>query len=412
MAERGNTDPRQITDGGGDSDEVDNIDEGQIKVRDFYWDSIILYLVSVILALAAVDALIEFIRGSQVSCITNEGEDAKDYIVNFCSGSLPISQYVPAFIFIHGLAISIPHYLWAANSSGQFESFLSVVKSLDRFREEDTGKYSKKNFNLIRQLERSFTTYGRNSIFYLYIGKLFLQLCFSVVSLVISLVFFTDFEPVFHCPRDNNTDDEFWPLETQVTCVFQSLQLLYWIRLLDVIILIFVILAVILAFWFCASGHPNELGADRVGRFTFESGLRPGYYISSSPHCPRCFAVLTRYISSPFVSPRISTDLDFLLLKLFSSSASLAQVFRDVQTDLIVQLLSDDDYLTTRRHNTKWFSESDRELGKTHGHSENYKRYYAVFLVNKHSQKKLHLHVLFLKSITYRVTCGRLKMEI
>ena len=362
MSDKGSTDPKQILDGGA-TEESGEIEEGPIKTRDFFWDSIILYLVSVILALAAVDALIEFIRGSEVSCITSDGQDTGDYVTNFCSSSIPISQYVPGFIFIHGLAISIPHYLWAANSNGQFDTFLSIVTSLDRFREQDTGKYSKKNFNLIHQLEQSFTTYGRNSIFYLYLGKLILQLILAFASFVISVIFFTDFDAVFYCPRDNNTDYEFWPLSTRVTCVFQSLRLLYWIRLIDMIILVFIILSVVLALWFCASGHPNELGGSQIARFSFESGLKPSYYIPFSRFCPRCFTVLTRYISSPFVSPRISNDLDFLLLKLFSSSASLGQVFKEVQIDRTMQLLMDDDYLITRRHNSKWFTESEKDLG-------------------------------------------------
>ncbi len=361
MSDKGSTDPQQLIDAG----EGGEIEEGPIKARDFFWDSIILYLVSIILALAGVDALIEFIRGSEVSCITSDGQDTGDYVTNFCSSSIPISQYVPGFIFIHGLAISIPHYLWAANNNGQFDTFLAIVSSLDRFREEHTGRYSKKNFNLVHQLEQSFTTYGRNSIFYLYLGKLTIQLIIVVASFIISVVFFTDFDAIFYCPRDNNTDNEFWPFSAQVTCVFQSLRLLYWIRLIDIIILVFIMLSLVLALWFCASGHPNELGGNQIARFSFESGLKPAYYIPSSRFCPRCFAVLTRYISSPFVSPKISNDLDFLLLKLFCSSASLGQVYREVQIDRAMQLLIDDDYVITRRHNSKWFAESEKNIGNT-----------------------------------------------
>lgn len=361
MADGGNTDPRQLLEG---SEENPEIEESQVKSRDFFWDSIVLYLVSVILALAAVDALIEFIRGSEVSCITKNGETTTDFITSYCSSSLPLSQYVPGFIFIHGLAISIPHYLWAANTSGQFQSFMAVVTNLDRFREEDTGKYSKKNFNLVHQLEQSFTTYGRNSIFYLYIGKSVLQLVMAVSSLVISIVFFTDFDAVFYCPKNNNTNDEFWPLPDQVTCVFQSLRLLYWIRLIDMIVLLFIILSILLALWFCISGHPNELGASQIARFSFESGMKPLYYVPSSRLSPRCFAIITKYFSSPFVSPGISTDLDFLLMKLFSCNSSLAQVFKDVQIDRTTSSLLDDDYLLTRRHRTKWYQESEKDIGK------------------------------------------------
>ena len=196
-----------------------------LKPRDFFWDSVILYLA---LALSAFDVLTEFIHRRGVACYIEEGgtdHNLISYINSFCASSLPVTECIPAFIFIHGLAIAIPHYLWAANYGGQFDFFFSVVKSFDRFRESETGKYSPKNVNLVRQLELAFTTHGHNFIFYLYVGKLILQLIFAIDALVISVIYFTDFDVVFHCPKDNNTDDPFWPITDQATCVFTSLKL-------------------------------------------------------------------------------------------------------------------------------------------------------------------------------------------
>ena len=38
-------------------------------------------------------------------------------------------------------------------------------------------------------------------------------------------------------PRDNNTGDPLWPLPTQVSCVFTSLKLLFWIRVADIFLI-------------------------------------------------------------------------------------------------------------------------------------------------------------------------------
>ena len=360
--QKSSTDPKQLTEGGTEEES-----EGtNLKSRDFFWDSVILYLVSVILALSAVDALTEFIRGSGVACYTEEGgtdDDLISYINSFCAGSLPLTEYIPAFIFIHGLAIAIPHYLWAANYGGQFDFFFSVVKSFDRFRENETGKYSQKNVNLVRQLELAFTTYGRNFIFYLYVGKLFLQLIFAMASLVISVIYFTEFDVVFRCPKDNNTDDPFWPLTDQATCVFTSLKLLFWIRTVDIFLIVLIVLSIFWALWFCVSGHPTELGAKRVARFSFQSAIQSDFHVPSSWYCPRCFSHFITYISLPFTSPMVSTDLDFMLLKLFRTNAGLGCVFKDVQIDLALQTMIDEDQLAVRLHTSKWNSECE-EIGK------------------------------------------------
>ena len=350
--DKGSTDPSQLTEGGG-------TDAEDLKPREFFWDSIILYLVSVILALSAIDALTEYIRGTGVSCITNEGlgDGVLDYINNYCTGSLPVTEYIPAFIFIHGLAVSIPHFLWLATYGGQFDYFFSVIKNLDNFRDETTGRYPKNSIDLVRQLELSFTTYGRNSIFWLYVGKLLLQLVFALASLVVAVFYFTDFEVFFRCPRNNNTMDEFWPLLTDVTCVFTSLKLLYWIRIADVALICLIVCSLLWGFWFCISGHPTELGADNVARFSFQSGIHPVFYV---PHCwyspRRISGFLVRFVSLPFTSPRISTDLDFMILKLFRTNSGFGKVVKDIQIELRTMTMTEQDRLVVSLLERKWRS--------------------------------------------------------
>ena len=357
--DKGSTDPSQLNEGGGTDGE-------DLKPREFFWDSVILYIVSVILALSAVDALTEFIRGTGVSCVTGEGidEGLKEYINSYCAGSLPITEYIPAFIFIHGLAISIPHFLWLATHGGQFDYFFSIVKKLDHFRDQTTGKYSKENIDLVRQLEQSFTTFGRNSIYWLYVGKLGLQFVFALASLVLAIYYFTDFDIYFHCPRDNDTDDEFWPLSTSVMCVFTSLKLLYWIRVADVLLISLIVCSLLWGFWFCVSGHPTELGSENVARFSFQSGIQPEFYVSHCWYVPRRLSgFLVGFLTLPFTPPRVLTDLDFMLLKLFRTNAGFGKIVKDIQIQLRIQNMIEQDHISTNLFHRNW-ADSEIEVGK------------------------------------------------
>ena len=353
------TDPAQLTGEG---------QENKIKPRDFFWDSVVLYLVSVILALSAVDVLTEFIRGSGVACDVPDGTSTV-YVNNFCSGSLPVTEFVPAFIFIHGLVIAIPHYLWTAHYGGYFDYFFSAVSAMDQLREEDTGEYSLKNRNIIRQLQSAFSTYGRNFVFYLYIGKLLTQLVLAAGSFILSILYFTDFDIVFPCPRNNNTADPIWPLPVQVNCVFTSLKLLYWIRVADVFLIALIVLSIMWGLLWCASGHSTELGAKDIARFTFQSGLVPDFYVPYVPVpqlCRRCLFSVFTSIPWPFKPPWISTDLDFLLLKLYRTNAGTGRTFKEVQIDMALQRMMDEDQQVVNLHTIRHMDESP--IGEQHTH--------------------------------------------
>ena len=346
------TDPSQVT---GD----DSREEGTLKPRDFFWDSAILYIVSVILALSVVDAVSEYIKGSSVVCDVRENDPTStEYINSYCTKSLPITELLPAFVFMHGLIIAIPHYLWLATFSGQFDYFFSVVSNLDRQRDEYTGQYSERSSNLVHQLEQSFTTYGRNTIYYLYICKLTLQFVFVLGSLVLAVFYFTDFEVVFQCPRDNGTvsDDPFWPLERQVTCIFTSLKLLFWVRVADIVLICLLLLSLLWGLGWSFAGHPVELGAKSVAEFSFNSGINSRFYVapfSRFSQCNKCLAALFSWLPWRFRSPGVMTDLDFMLLKLYRTNAGLGSVFKEIQVELELKRLKEREQETLTLHRNK-----------------------------------------------------------
>ena len=100
-------------DGGGGTNpqKLEGKGEDSSKPREFFWDNVSLYVVGVIIALAAIDAVMEFLRGSSVACFSPPGADITEaqemYINNFCASSLPISEYFPVFTVVHGILIAI-----------------------------------------------------------------------------------------------------------------------------------------------------------------------------------------------------------------------------------------------------------------------------------------------------------------
>jgi hypothetical protein len=100
---------------------------GTLTPRDFFWDSVALFVISAIVGLTVLDVITEFVRGSNVECYLPEGigEVSQEYINTFCSGNLPFTQYFLVYMIITGALIAIPHYLWLNHYRGNFEFFFS-----------------------------------------------------------------------------------------------------------------------------------------------------------------------------------------------------------------------------------------------------------------------------------------------
>ena len=339
------------------------IDEGSenanLRSREFFWDSIVLYVVSVMVGLAAVDALTEFIRGSEVECFSpagngsvNDISSVQEYVNSFCSGSLPEGQYLPVFIVVHGILIVIPHYLWLNHFGGSLDFFFQLASSLERLQDEKTGEYPERNTVIAEQLESAFTTYKRNGMFYLYIGKLLLQWLLSAGGLILAVVYFTDFDSSFPCPRSisEEAQDRAWPFPDQVICVFTSLRLLGLIRIADIILLGLAISGLTWSLIWCASTHATELGCRQVAQFSFQSSLQPRYYVPKFP-VPRCCEsfrnLLHKFFTSipwlAFHGPRIASDLDFMIMKLFRTDGGLGHVLKEVLVLKQITSLNEDE---------------------------------------------------------------------
>ena len=309
-------------------------EERPLVPREFFWDSIVVFVVSAIIGLAAVDTITEFIRGSGVQCVSQNATvsenlgDVQDYINNFCSSSLPPGQYYPVFMVVQAVLIIIPHYLWLNTYSGNFDYFFKLVADLDRLREESSGDYSVKNAITIENLNNAFI--NGNDIYVVYVLKLVFQWVFSTAGLIVTIAYFTDFNSPFLCPRTSGeTLVSSWPLPgEQVYCIFTTLRLIFLVRIADIVLVCLVILGLTWSILWCIRPHVAELGSRKIAQISFECSLHHEQYTPAIP-----------WLS--LRGPRISSTLDFMVLRLFRTDGGLGLVFKAVQISKWMKVFND-----------------------------------------------------------------------
>ena len=145
-----------------------------------------------------------------------------------------MAEYLPLYIFIHGILLVVPHLLWTAFFQGDFDVIFSTAAKISCVRSDDTGKYPKENFELIEELELQYK--GSKSIYISCLLKLVVQFLICASSICISAILFSDFSVSFLCPKllaENNEIPPFWPLNVTVPCVYMSLRSLHIIQGLD-----------------------------------------------------------------------------------------------------------------------------------------------------------------------------------
>ena len=321
--------------------------------RDFFWDSVTLFVVGAIVALSAIDAISEFIRGSQVQCYYNQStvvdqslENLADYVNEKCAASLPLAGFLPSFIAIHAILILAPHYIWLNMYGADLDSFFHLVSRLSRTREPNTGDYPETNYTISKQLDVFSTGRHKSNFMYrLYALKLLAQIIITEAGFVVVVLIVSDFDENFTCPRDSDqVQSENWPLSTSIKCVFTSLRLLHKIWWIYIVLLQLAVLCLLGAFVWLLDSHANELALDKAANFSFQTCL-PFYHYIPPIHILTQYSrrgnsiSQTLYTLLSFITPPsfgrnnsffIKTDYDFLLVKLFRTDGGLAQVLREV----------------------------------------------------------------------------------
>ena len=348
--------------------------------RDFFWDSIALFVISAIIGLTVLDAVTEFIRGGSVECFLPQGvslgEVSKEYVNTFCSGNVPFTQYFPVYIIITGALIAVPHYLWLNHYRGNFEFFFYEVGKLERQTDVETDQHFQNNAQIVKRLTVAFATYKQSTIYLTYILKLAAQWIVTAASIVIAFLFFrsNNFMKGFRCPVNNNTD-AFWPFEPErAFCIYNTLVLISYLRIAYLCLICVLLLSLSWALFWCFCTHATELGHKDVASFTYLTGLPSKYYVANLPipawSCCRFLRrCLLKCVSSiPWFTwrsgPKIRSDLDFLVMQLFRTDSGLAYTFKDVQVKLALKDLLDDDQRRLYIHCIKHL-DSDGMLSNT-----------------------------------------------
>ena len=334
--------------GGGDSNK-------NIQLKEFFWDQFITYLATAIGLLTILDVSLQFFRSNgglqcyiPMSILQDEvTRDNAAYVNTYCVSSLTWGEYYSVFILIQGILVVAPHYLWTSVFSGRFDFFVDLVQQLDRLRDSDTGDYRPKNIEIVKKLEQEFPENWKwSGIFCLYIAKLSVQLFVIVVSIVINIAVFpeSDFEFSFPCPRNFNESAPppfGWSLPSAVSCSYPSFRVLSKILIVDYILLLLALGTAIFGLLWCFKRHSSSLGYKLVAEFAFSSCLPPEEYVSESVwRKPKTF-----------FTPRISSDLDFLVMRLFRADSGHGRVFKDIQVTKEIKSLVTQDHVLLHLYN-------------------------------------------------------------
>ena len=356
LAGRPGVNPQDLDDTGGEEEET----ELSYALKELFWDKIVVFLTTAIIGLSAVDILTELLRGgSGIVCFVpdelNLAEGQEDYVNSYCAQSVPDTQYLPIFVLVQGVLVATWHYLWKSSFTSHFDYFFSLAKTLTRLSDETTGEYPRKNLNIIKKLEIEFSTFSPSKILRWYQAKLGAQLITAIVSMLFLFLVFTNFDVNFSCPRIEN---QYWPIPGEkINCIFTSLRLFSLVRVADAFLLVLVILAVLWGFIWSISRHTTELGCTNVALFSYTTGISPEYFLPKPMFghirgffANICSARIGQEIVLRFFSPRIKTDLDFLLMMLYRTDSGLGHSFKEGQIYMSYKRLSDADLLRLNIH--------------------------------------------------------------
>lgn len=335
---------------------MDTLGRKQLEQREFVWDRSLMLLIAGTLSLTSIYAVIELFRrpSSAVICRVPDNVTASQfaYVNSFCSNALPSAQYYPIFLTLQGLFISAPHQLWVWMYGGYTKYFVDLALSLDRLQSVRSGTRREANVAVVTKLEKEFSS---RRIFPAYVAKLFLQLGLVAVSLVLSLAAFNDFDVVFKCSKNVSTvysRSNSQQLDTQPVvfgCLYTPFQYLSVLRYLDIVLLCVMAAVLLFGIGWCFVGHRDQLGAQRLARFTFHLCLP---------------ASQVKFLFDGLLSPRIEGDLDFLLMQLHHANKGYGEVFKEIQIDKEFQYVSAKDHKLLHAFSNRRRDLGDYEIGK------------------------------------------------
>ena len=343
------TDPKALVEEKGDAKDTD------LTSRELFWDKAVLFLATLIVALGAVDVFVEALRGGSAAvCFVDEEFNATRsqdlFIQNYCSRRVRKIQHLSIFAFFQGLSIGVIHYLWKSSFNNNFNYFFTLVKSLSRFKEKDTGEYPYQNLAIVKKLQLEFYVFGRRKVLIWYTIKLVVQAIAVLIVLFATGGYFREeFVSSFECPGKGDNISA-WPYANMtVTCIALSTQAYHLTWIVDLTLLC--LMAVLLLWgllWVLIWPHPKQLNSKQAALFAFTTGMDPAFYVPKSRLrylsymilncvCKKCRKKETKPV------PNISTDLEFFLMLLYRTDSSLGHAFYEGQVSLEHKALQEKD---------------------------------------------------------------------
>ena len=284
----------------------------QESLRDFFWDSIVLYAAFGIIGIAAVNTIIQFVQNVTLACnIPDSANVSADFINKYCYGQTSYIRYITSFNVVIGTLIAGPHYLWLNLTASKLAFFVALSRKMNPTPNPKTGSWSEENNVIVEQIE-NFYRY-RCSVLVAYFVKVITQLLVTALGLLLAILIFNDANENFYCPRtfNSSTIPNFWPLNHRVECTFIAIELLTITRWIDVAFLAIIALGLIFGSVNCLLFSKTIDESTEIAKFFLQSTLPRHFY---APDLLKSFTL-------------IKSDLDFLITELFRGHGDLGVCF-------------------------------------------------------------------------------------
>jgi hypothetical protein len=253
------------------------------------------------------------------------------------------ASFFPILVTFFGFWIAVLYFIWRNYNSSKFNLFVSLVNRMPLTKNELTGKYSDKNYDIVNQLTKIFSK--GNHIYCTYLFSKCLQALSALIAFLVTVylyvytfkrsaflsAFSSAYEvPTFYCNLEQFEflhNSSFLSPNMQVPCIEFASLTASLILLIDFILLFIIFVVTIMSMFLI---HSRDLEYCQAAQFAFHTGMSPRFYSSKL-----------------FYPNNVHCDLDFLISLLRRTDSGRADVLWEVQTQTEIELLNKRELMIT-----------------------------------------------------------------